>query len=194
MKLRRKELFRKYEHVLFYSESYGFQGKNFCFYLLLRPILGWVKSSLLAKGLNNSESESELFILSTEIYMNYDRDKSSIVPYLENQLPWFVSRMIARIEKELCLNEVPAGLTEIEGTYLMDENFYWKSPSILLEDRYIGKCFTRSEKYIINTIIVSDDNKLSVQGLAKKCNMDRKRMKARLSDIKEILQMEESNE
>jgi len=193
MKLSKKHIFRKYEGTLFHSESGVRRDKVYGFYLLLRPVLGWAKVSLMEKGLCSSEAESELYLLTESLFAGYDCSKSSLVPYLEKQIPWYVSKMLKEIDSKMCLLEAPSGLLEIYGCYETDEEFYWRTPGILLEDRFIGKSFTRAEKYIISIIIVSDDNKLSVQKLAKACNMDRKRMKSILADIKEVLQTEESH-
>ena len=193
MLLTKKNLFRKYEGTLFHSDIGSPHDKMYGFYLLLRPQLNWVKESILEKGLTSNEAESELYIVCSAIYLGYDKTKSSIIPYLEKQIPWYISKMLKKIENSVCLDEVPAGLIDGGGSYEMKEEFYWKVPSILLEERYVGKCFTRSEKYVMYKILVSDRRHLSIQKLAKTCNIDRKTMKSILSDLKEVIQMEESN-
>jgi len=199
MLLTRKHLFRRYEGPLFHSDVNSHEEKVYGFYLLLRPILGWAKRSLLEKGLASSEAESELFILSELIYSNYDNTKSSLVPYLEHQIPWYVSKMLTKVEKYMCSSEAPVGLIDTGGTYEIDEEFYWKVPGILFEENYVGKCFTRGEKYVILTIIMSSNYRdLSTQGIAKRLGITRHTVRDKLEDIKEVMiqnniQLEESN-
>lgn len=186
MKLQKKHLFRKYERVLFHSEDVSKSERVYGFYLLLRPLLGWVKSSLLDLGLLAAEVESELFLLCERLFTNYNKEKSSLIPYLEQQLPWQVSKIIAKTNKSLCLKEEPRGLLNINGDYNLDEEFYWRVPSFLFEDRYVGKCFTRSEKYVITKTLTADNKELSVQGLARLCNIDSRTMKNILSGMQEV--------
>jgi transcriptional antiterminator len=72
--------------------------------------------------------------------------------------------------------------------YEIDEEYYWSAPEILINDRYVGKRFTKSEKYIIYIVLLSDDNALSNQCIADICNVDRKTIASKLSDIREVLE------
>lgn len=187
MKLRRKHLFRKYEGALFHSDSSSREDKVYGFYLLMRPLLGWAKRSLLELGLLADEAESELFILCERLFSGYNKYKSSLIPYLERQLPWQISKMFNRVKKYMCEEEVPYGLFALEEEYELDEEFYWTTPGILFENRYIGKFFTRSEKYVISILFTADEKDLSAQGLARLCGIDRRIMKEMLNGLQEVL-------
>lgn len=186
MKLSRKHLFRKYEGVLFHSDS-SKGDRIYGFYLLMRPLLGWAKRHLLELGLLAEEAESELFIMCEKLFSGYDKYKSSLIPYLEKQLPWQISKMFSRVDKYTCTEEEPNGLLALEDVYELDEEFYWSTPNILFEDRYIGKFFTRSEKYVISIVLTADESDLSAKGLARLCGIDRRTMKEMLEGIQEVL-------
>ena len=47
---RRKPLLRNYASVLFCSDEWAPASQRYVFYLLLRPVLGWVKDGLLEAG------------------------------------------------------------------------------------------------------------------------------------------------
>jgi hypothetical protein len=129
--------------------------------------------------------DSELFILASDVFRGYNKDKSSIIPYLEKQLPWYLKKLFKRLGRTT-LKEEPIGLTTTpEGSYEHDESFYWKN--ILFEDRWAGKSFTRSQKYIIS-LLIADDDELSQQALARATNTERKRIKKMLCGIKETLE------
>ncbi len=194
MKLTRKYLFRKYEGTLFYSDASSQADKTYAFYLLLRPVLGWAKKSLLDLGLLAAEAESELYIMCVSLFNGFDKYKSSLVPYLEKQIPWYVRIMLDRVRKYMCPLEEAAGLIDTGGEKELDEEFYWTIPNVLFEDRYVGKSFTRSEKYLIYMILAADESQLTAQGLAKSCGIDRRIMKDRLSDLQEIFNMENTND
>lgn len=182
---KRKQLFRNFQDALFYKD-YSYQERSYSFYLLLRPILEFLKVRL-SGYLEPSEVESVLYLMCIDIFNNYDIDRWSIVPYLENCLPWYISKVIREHEEvdDFIL------LAGEEENYNTIEEFYWKN--ILLEDRYVGKCFTRGEKFVIYNIIESDNDKLSVNALARKLNMKRWAMKKKLQELKEIFELEEIN-
>ena len=187
---RNKNLLRKYEGVLFYSDSQLLEDRIYGFYLLVRPLLGWLKKELVALNLEVDEAESELYILCGALFRRFERDKSSIIPYLEKQLPWQAANLLKTIKKQTRpLEESP--YRDMSMPYIMDEEFYWRVPGILFEDKYVGKCFTRGEKYLIYMILTTDDKNLSVKKLADKAQMDRRRMKDILSDISSTTTMEE---
>jgi len=183
---KKRVLFRKYEGTLFYSEDHPRHDRVYGFYLLLRPLLQFLKEQLNSYGLEDDEVESELYLLSDTIFSHFDKDRSSILPYLEKQLPWHISKFLKSIEnKHKPLGNLP--FFNGETTYNMDEEFYWSVPNILFEEKYVGKCFTRAEKYVIYMIITSSDNDLLVTRLADRCKIDKRRMKTMLSDIGEQL-------
>lgn len=183
---KRQKLFKNFQDILFYKEEkYTKKEREYAFYLLLRPMLSFLEPQLKEK-LEQDEIESEFFILSIEVFRGYNKEKSSIVPYLEKYLPWYIAAFIRRVsntEKE------PIEMCYPEEEYHINKDFYWKN--ILLEDQYVGKCFTRGEKYIINIIINSDKTELSVSSLAKQVGIRRWRMNDILSEIKEVFKLEE---
>jgi hypothetical protein len=188
----KKRLLRKYEATLFYREDFPEEDRLYSFYLLLRPALGWLVPDLKACGLNSDEVESELFLFIAGLFQRFDNTKSSIIPYLEKQIPWKTRDLLQTLRKNI-LPETPSGWCRVDEPYEMNEEFYWRSPGILFEDRYVGKCFTRSEKYIINIILTADDSDLSQQRLADAGKIDRRKVKEILSEVGEIIQSEEVN-
>lgn len=182
---KRKQLFRNFQDALFYKD-YSYQERSYSFYLLLRPILEFIKVRLEGY-LESEEIESVLYLMCIDVFNNFDKDKWSIVPYLENSLPWYISKVINEHKEQ----NIPVELAGEEEEYILDEEFYWRN--ILLEDTYVGKCFTRGEKYLIYNIIESDKKDLSVNALARKLNIKRWYMKKMLQELKDIFKLEEIN-
>ena len=179
---KKEKLFRKYEGVIFYSDEHPKSDRIYSFYLLLRPMLGWLKQKLRLLGLENAEIESELYLIAHSVFAGFNTEKSSIIPYLRKQLPWKIAKSLELIKKK----QDPLPLTDISGdpdSYYLNEEFYWRIPGISLEDRYVGKCFTRAELYVIYMILVSDDKELSTRKLAEAVRVDKRRMKEMLLDL-----------
>lgn len=190
---RRRELLRKYEGAIFFSKDTPRRDRLYSFYLLLRPFLGWLRNRLVLMGLEKDEAESEIFLLTNTLFSNFDTTKSSIIPYLEKQLPWYIGRTLKSIQNRYSdLDEHP--VFDPNMTYLQDEEFYWRVPGILFEEQYVGKFFTRAEKYLIYMILTADDKELSDAGLARRCGVERKRMKSMLSDLRALINWRESHE
>jgi len=136
-------------------------------------------------NLEEAEIDSELFLLSTRVFAKFDKEKSSIVPYLRKQLPWHMKEMFKLLDNTYTINTINEQIQERK--YYLDEEYYWGN--ILFEDKWIGKCFTRGEKFVIFTIITSSSNRdLSVQSLSKRLNVNRRTIKKKLNDIKETLE------
>jgi len=187
---KRAALLRKYEGTIFHAEDTSYTDRIQGFYLLLRPVLGWVRDELARLGLEQQEVESELYILSCMIFKHYDKTKSSIIPYLEKHLEWRAGRFIAEAKKRYA--PTPAeDYRAHRWHYSIDEEFYWKVPGIILEDRYVGKCFTRAEKYIISKILTADIDELSHHKLAEACSIERRSMRKMLLDLRAQFQLEE---
>ena len=170
---RRQELLRKYEKGLFHTKDLPKHERLYGFYLLLRPILGWLKEELIKKGLEPDEAESELYLYSSKLFNEFNTSRSSIIPYLEKAIPWAASKLL-RTKKE-------AKITYQEEEYFLDEEFYWDPIKILIEDRYVGKMFTRSEKSVISRILSEDKD------LVPNLLVGRKTVYTYLGDIKEVL-------
>jgi hypothetical protein len=178
----RAALLRNYQSVLFSDETHPVSERRYVFYLLLQPILQWVKPILRRESLEADEIESEIFLLCAKIYDLFDSKKSSLVPYLEKQIPWSVEHLTRRFKKKVIKTySVPADS-------IIDEEFYWYMPNILIEDRYVGKVFTRAEKYIISKILTSDDDKLTQVDIAKQLGVNRITANRYLSELREKLQ------
>ena len=182
---RTKKLFRKHENAIFFS-SRPQAEKIYDFYLLTRPLLTWVIPELRTLGLESDEIVSELYLLSASIFLGFDREKSSVIPYLEKYIPWHAAKVLRRLKKQWNPQiKVQAEGLETEAT--LDEDFYWRMPGILFEDRWVGKCFTRAEKYLISIVLMADDSELSIVSLAAAANVDRKKITTMLSDMKAVL-------
>jgi len=185
----RAELLRSYQNALFYNPKEPKSERLYVFYLLVRPLLGWVKRILVVDhDLLPSEAESELYLLCSRLFSGFDRNKSSIVVYLSKYIPWKAEHLIRKVEKG-SLKEEPCGLLNSpEESYEMDEEYYWKIPDILTTDRYIGNVFTRSMKYVTYNILISDSKDLTVTTLAKRMKVSRSTMTKRLNEIREKLE------
>jgi len=75
----------------------------------------------------------------------------------------------------------------VDEPYEIQEEYYWQVPNILLTDRYINNLFTRSEKYYIYKILMSEDNKLTQRDLSEACGISRPTMIQRISELREVL-------
>ena len=180
---------RDYQNSLFNNPTEPKSERIYVFYLLVRPHLLWLRDKLIENfHMKNCEAESEVYIFCANLFNNFNYEKSSIVPYLVKYIPWIASKLERKLTRQL-LKEVPSGLINIpEKPYGIQEEYYWKVPNILLTDRYIGKSFTRSEKYVIYMILTSDSKELTKNHLARKCNIDRKTMVSKLMDLREVLE------
>lgn len=186
MKLRYtvKKRLRKFERTLL-SKDYSYNDRMYTFYLLMLPVLEWVKPSFYGLGLSKYEVETEIYLLVDRIFKNFDPDRSSLVPYLERSVKWHLDKCIRRLLKTQV--EEPAGLLlEEELVYHLSENFYWNQNNILFEERYVGKCFTRAEKYLIYRIINMDSDKLSQRKMSESLGISRENLRLRLNDLKRV--------
>lgn len=177
----RAELLRNYQSVLFHDETNPISERRYVFYLLLRPLLQWLKPILVSKGLEPAEAESELFLLCSDIYDRFNPKKSSIVPYLEKQIPWSIGRLARRFKKK----EPEFHYDTIQ--YEMEEEFYWSTPEILIENKFVGKLFTNSEKYVISKILTSDDDKITQVDIAMQLGVSRITVNKHISEIRDKL-------
>lgn len=184
----RADKIRSYQNSLFNNPTESKSERIYVFYLLIRPMLGWLKKELISEySIEPHEAESELYILCANLFNGFDYNKSSIIPYLSKHIVWKINRLKRKLNKTI-LKEEPSGLNIISEHehYTIDEEYYWSVPNILIDDKYITKLFTRSEKYIIMTIL-SCDNCLTIQGIADMCEINKKTAALRLSDIREVL-------
>jgi hypothetical protein len=137
--------------------------------------------------LEPDEAESELYLLCARLFENFDKDKSSIIPYLRSHIPWKAHHLIRKLTK-YHRREDTCGLTMLpEELDMIHEEYYWRVPDVLIIDKFVGKLFTRDQKYLISKILMSEDNKLTTKDLAISCGVSRPTMIDRLSDLKESL-------
>jgi hypothetical protein len=87
------------------------------------------------------------------------------------------------------LREEPSGLTSNKYTVTTPESFYWSND--ILSNSWVGKCFTRGQKYLIYVILTSDDKKLSQKLLAKTLNIDVRQVRKMLTEIRKKITIEE---
>jgi hypothetical protein len=183
-----KALLRRYEEVLFWDRTPARSEKLHGFYRLLKPTLGWLEDGLGALGLSALEVESEVYILCCDVYDGFDRRRSSIIPYLERFIPWYVRELFERVESAR-LREEPCGLSIGPWDTTVQESFHWQN--IILNDSWGGKCFTRGQKYLIYVILTSDDKELSQRALARTLGQDVRRTRTMIEQLRNKLTMEE---
>jgi hypothetical protein len=178
---RRRKLLRNYSRALT-SREYSKSDKRYVLYLLLRPSLTWFKNALKKKGLEEDETESEVYILTDRLLNRYDPTRSSFVPYIEKQLPWMASRAIYN-NKEL--REVPCGIDIDMGSYEIEQEVCLSVPNILLENRWIARDLSFSEKNLILRLLTADDS--SCRTLANGCGESKSSINNRLNDLSDKL-------
>jgi len=184
----RANLLRTYQNALFHKINIPKSKRIYAFYLLLRPIISWLGTTLLKYNLEEDEVESELYLFCAELFNKFNPQKSSIVPYLEKYIPWIAGHWIDKFKRTI-LPEISSGLIDIqEEPYYIQEQFYWTPENILSEERYVGKSFTRSEKYVIYTVLRANRSELTQSNLARTCGLSRKTM---INKLKEMSILEE---
>lgn len=177
-----KNRIRKYEYSLLNNE-HSYEDRLYTLYLLLLPALKWHRNILSNLGLSKIEIESEIYLMIDSMFKKFDKEKSSLVPYLEKALDWYFSAVKNNIDK----NEILTCLEDTEDIYLLDEEFYFSVPDILYGNSYIKKYFTKAEKYLIYRILISDDDRLSERKLARDIGISRENLRNRLENIRNIL-------
>lgn len=164
----------------------SYKLKTKLLWLYIKPLLSWAAEELINKfNITETEAESELYILCYELIKNYNISKSSVVPYLVRFIPLYYSKTVRKLEKEY-KKYITYGLKPKEESYNIEEEYYWQSPKILLENKYVGKVFTKEQKYLIS-IIITLDNPTCVE-LASKCNISRETMRQLLQQLKNTLE------
>jgi hypothetical protein len=181
-------LMRTFANALFHKRDTPQSERIYAFYLLLRPMLSWLGETLSEYNLEKDEVESELYLFCAELFKRFNPKKSSIIPYLEKHIPWIAGHWVAKLKRNI-IPEEPQGLfIESEGTCEIQEQFYWTPENILFEERYIGKSFTVSEKYVIFRILIADKSDLTQAGLARICGLSRKTMINKLKEMSSKLE------
>lgn len=182
----RAELIKNYQNALFYNPTEPKHQRQYVFYILLRPIVLWVKELMIKDfNLEPSEAESELYIFCCDVFSGFKPDKSSIIPYLQKGIEWKISRLVRKLLKSQrhLLNTI----NDLQESYLPQEEYYWDPIKLLTTDRYIKNLFTYKEKYVIYSILMSDDNKLTKKDLSETFGISRPTMTKILNNIKDRL-------
>lgn len=180
-------LLRKAEDPLFRQPEGPLNYRITVFWKLLRPTLKWLREELITKcNLEPEEADSEIYLFCATLFKGYNPDKSSIIPYLAKFIHLYKIKLINKLLK--FNKEIPSGLLKYpEEFYWPVEEYYYSSPKILFEDKFIKNIFTLGEKCVINAIITSDDKELTQESLAKKCHVSRETMVFHLNEIANIL-------
>lgn len=162
----RAKLLSIYQNGLFYSPVGTRNERLYVFYILVRPLLLWSRKAFKELGLEKDETESEFYLLADVLFSGFKPEKSSIVPYLEKQIPWQVKKRFDYIKKyNIYTKVIYSNNKEIYSDYNIE---------MLFSNRFEGKLFTAAEKYVISKILTSDDDSLSVSDLAKELKVNRK--------------------
>ena len=168
-----KDRIRKYETILL-NKEYKYTDRLKLFHKIISPLYKNISERLLLTGTFKKDLDGSLYLISDEIFKKYNPERSSLVPYIERVLFWYLDQI--KEKKEY----YPLEFIE---EYQLDEEFYYRVPNILFEDKYIGKLFTIEEKYVINQILTSDS--FSIRKLSRDLSISRESLKQIINSIKE---------
>jgi hypothetical protein len=154
---------------------------------ILSPKLGWLRKELSILDLEKDEIESEIFILTANLFHACKKSKYGLVSCLKKQLDWQISSLLKH-ETKVKLYFRAESTKKNEPINHTQSEFYLKIPSILLENRYLGRALSRSDRYLIYRILVADDDQLSHSALARHCKVSRQTLRKKLSDLADKLQ------
>lgn len=179
---KKKERINKIQHLMT-SDLVLLKTKKYIFYKIILDLLDWVLDEIKKYDLEKDEIKSEVFILSCRLYNNFDETKSSLIPFLEQHIDWELARLFKKLKKETILQEqVPKKYTNS-----LPEEVYIKLPeSLFFEDRFLGKVFTTSEKYVIQEIL--SEEHINYLNLSEKSGIDRRTIKDKVDSIKNKLE------
>ena len=177
-----KKTLRNYTNALFHQKKWPVSKRRYVFYLILKSSLGWIKDSLLTAGLEEDEAESEIFLLTTRLFTDYNPNKSSIVPYIERYLSWKVADLINKYKKEQTLS---AEFLCIENSYEIESEFYLTIPGFLFEERWLAKSLSQFQKHLILKVLSTDST--SARSLANNCLLGKSTVCKQLQDIADII-------
>jgi len=177
-------LIREAEGVLFFHTEGTKNDRIRVFYKLLRPLLSWLKEDIINTfNIESDEAESEIYIFCAKLYNKYNPTKSSIIPFLLKFIPLCKTNLYYQLNKKT-IKEIPSGLLQQEDSpSYTQEEYYYIYPKIIFEDRYIGKSFTFTQKYIINELLMLDNDELNNLKLAEKLNLSRQTTAKKLEEI-----------
>lgn len=177
-----RKILRKLTAALFHEENISPGKKHRVFYEIMKPALEWILDAFEDLGLEEDEASSELYLFTCVVFDNFDASKSSIVPYLENNMLWLFSEYKRKFKMQV---EEPIGLTTTEGSYTIESEFYLTSPEFMLETKWLGKNLSSGQKNLILKILTADN--LSVKSLADECRLSRTNVETQLQNIATVI-------
>jgi predicted DNA-binding protein YlxM (UPF0122 family) len=173
----RAKLLSDYQNALFYNPTEPKNKRIYVFYLLVKPLLLWSAKSFKQAGLEKDEIESEFYLLAAKLFENFDVTKSSIVPYLEKRVPWYVKKRLDSINK-YC-NKINA---------LVDYTYSCTMEGISQDFLFSAqKLFTADEIYVISKVLTLDKEDLNTSSIAEALKVNRKTVYKYLDKIAQKL-------
>jgi hypothetical protein len=180
-------LIRKASGPLFINPEGTKNHRIRVFYRLIRPLLSWLKKDMMNTfSLCAEEAESEIYIFCSILYNKYNPTKSSIIPFLLKFIPLYKTNYYKKLNKTL-LKEEASGLISPPISFVeTPEEYYYTPLNIVTEERYVGKSFTFSIKYIINRILMLEPSELNNKTIAEQLNLSRQTLAIKLEEIATI--------
>lgn len=181
-------LIKTYQRSLFHDTQIPQSERIYTFYLLVRPLLKWLVPVFSEYNLERNEVESEIYLFCAELFKKFNPAKSSIIPYLEKYIPWTTNHWIRRLKKNNPFVSKNSPKDVQKESYTLQEQYYWHPEKILFEERYVGKVFTKAEKYVISILLTTDQADLTQSGLARIYGLSRTTM---INQLKKLSKLEE---
>lgn len=180
---KKKDKVNKIQYVLS-TNKLKEKTKKHIFYKLITDLLDWAINDIKQYDLEDSEIQSELFILSCKLFNRFDETKSSLIPYLEKQIDWELSRLFKKLNKikdqqDKTIYDIPEESYEIEIQDIPE--------NVIFQDSFIFKSFTHAEKYVIQEIMFEESS--NYLNLSEKLGIDRRTIKNKVDKIKEKLEV-----
>lgn len=169
---------RKLSKPLFYETEWPLDRRRYVFHRVLVDSLQWIHFKLLDLGLEAHEANSEIFLLCCDLFNRFDRSKSSIVPYIENNISWMAAELIKKYNKQ---KEIPSGLLQLDEEYEIYEEYYLTSPAFLFENKWLARDLSQSQKNLILKILTNES--LTLRSLANECRLSYVTIQTQLQNI-----------
>jgi len=179
---KKKEKVNKIQYAIA-SDLISDQMKKHIFFKLVNNLLTWTREELKKYDLEEHEIDSEIFIMSCSLLDRFDETRSSLIPFLERHIDWELSRLFKKLRREVILKE------KIQKDYIIvfADEIYLKSPELFIfEDKFLGKLFTQSEKYVIHEILLEEH--INYLNLSEKLSIDRRTLKNKIDIIRTKLE------
>lgn len=158
-----KEKIRQKEDSLFYKPILPEKIRIKLFFNLMTELLSFIIPIRQSKGKEKDEVISEIYLISHELFRNFDPTKSSLILYLEKAIPWELSK-----------------LPEDESFDLdNDLEIEYENESDIINKLIAQKL---SEKYYFLFKKIWEEGK-TISHLSRECGMDRKTIKSLLTEL-----------